>query len=510
MGEDDAITQAREGGEIVKCLLLRCFKSKNVFAHVVPQKGDDEEHYCAKLAVADIEWLGHTKIILKTDTGRSVVALKHRVAKHLKEWKSLDNVQTESPAAYESQSNGGVEVGVKIVRGLFRTLKLCLEQRLGKYVPVSHALMPWLLEHTCILLNANSRGHDGLTSWERIKGRKFNQLLLGFGETVLWKLPAKGPRANLDGNMGTKWLEGIFLGSSRSSNTYTICTDDGITHARSIYRRPLENRWISDRTMSLTATPWSTRSQADATATFPDVPSEETPATRGVEAMPRQFRINNPDLEKYGFTDGCPQCEHIARYKKGKKGTTHTQICRTRILDAMMGTPEGRVRLEAFEERVDRALAERIEAADAPREERQPRPEPGPVRGGDRIEMKPEPAGPARAIEPRGASNNDDRPAGEEGSSTGLPEPAESAMDDQVAGDDGEADEDMGAVDEAESEEEKAIVHEDVDDEISTMLLAQLGQSGKTYRRELRTSYKHLVSEIYSPPRITKEIKRGR
>ena len=51
-------------------------------------------------------------------------------------------MQTESPAAYESQPNGGVEVGVKIVRGQFRTLKLCLEQRLGKYVPVDHALMP--------------------------------------------------------------------------------------------------------------------------------------------------------------------------------------------------------------------------------------------------------------------------------------------------------------------------------------------------------------------------------
>ena len=154
-------TQARAKGEVVKCLLIRCFKSKNIFAHVVPQKGDDEDHYCAKLAAGDIEWLGHTKIIIKMDNERSIVALKHRVAKHLKEWKSLENVQTESPAAYESQSDGGIEVGVKIVRGQFRTLKLCLEQRLGKYVPVDHALMPWLLEHTCIVLNAKSRGRTG-------------------------------------------------------------------------------------------------------------------------------------------------------------------------------------------------------------------------------------------------------------------------------------------------------------------------------------------------------------
>ncbi len=162
---EEAIAQARASGEVLKCLLVRCLQSKNLFAHVVPQKGDDEDHYCAKLAVADVEWLGHTRIILKTDNERAIVALKHRVAKILKEWKSMDNVQVEAPAAYESQSNGGIEVGIKIVRGLFRTLKLCLESRLGKYVSTDHALVPWLLQHTCTLLNAKSRGPDGLTSW---------------------------------------------------------------------------------------------------------------------------------------------------------------------------------------------------------------------------------------------------------------------------------------------------------------------------------------------------------
>ena len=42
------------------------------------------------------------------------------------------------------------------------------------------------------------------------------------------------------------------------------------------------------------------------------------------------------------------------------------------------------------------------------------------------------------------------------------------------------------------------------------MLLAQVGQSSKPYRRELRKGCRHLVSEIDSPPRFTKELKRGR
>ena len=77
---EDAITQARTDGEVLKCLLVRCLQSKDVFAHVVPQEGDDEDHYCAKLAVADIEWLGRRKVIIKTENERAIVALKHRVA----------------------------------------------------------------------------------------------------------------------------------------------------------------------------------------------------------------------------------------------------------------------------------------------------------------------------------------------------------------------------------------------------------------------------------------------
>ena len=43
-----AITQARAEGEVLKCLLVRCLQSKDVFGRVVLQKGDDEDHYYAK------------------------------------------------------------------------------------------------------------------------------------------------------------------------------------------------------------------------------------------------------------------------------------------------------------------------------------------------------------------------------------------------------------------------------------------------------------------------------
>ena len=66
--------------------------------------------------------------------------------------------------------------------------------------------------------------------------------------------------------------------------------------------------------------------------------------------------------------------------------------------------------------------------------------------------------------------------------------------DEVIEDDDADENADMDAVNEAESEEEIGMVHEDVDDEISAIFLAQMGQSSKSYRREFAKSCTHLVS----------------
>ena len=75
-------------------------------------------------------------------------------------------------------------MGVQLVRGLFRAFKLCAEARIGKFIPVNHAIVSWLLEHTALILNVKQKGADGFTSWERLRGRPFNQRLLSILEKV--------------------------------------------------------------------------------------------------------------------------------------------------------------------------------------------------------------------------------------------------------------------------------------------------------------------------------------
>ena len=42
---------AREAGEIIKCIVLRCSESKTVLAHVVPYKGVDEDEFVLNTVV---------------------------------------------------------------------------------------------------------------------------------------------------------------------------------------------------------------------------------------------------------------------------------------------------------------------------------------------------------------------------------------------------------------------------------------------------------------------------
>ena len=203
---DAEVNELRSKGKIVKCILVRCFMTKTLFAHVVPYKGPGEDDAVADMLVKDIAWLGHTRLTLKADGEPALQALVQRLLEVTKvECHDLDQLMKEDPAAYDSRSNGGTGIGVHIIRGLFRTLTLCLGERINKFIPIDHPVLAWLLQHTCLLLNVSVRGTDGLTAWARVRGRPFRQQLLGFGEADLYKNNYQGPQAQPDGQHGGHW-----------------------------------------------------------------------------------------------------------------------------------------------------------------------------------------------------------------------------------------------------------------------------------------------------------------
>ena len=89
---------------------------------------------------------------------------------------------SENSPEYDPQANGNVEVGVKIVNGMFRTFRSGLGDELGYRVPARHPLVAWLVRHAADVVNLSTRGPDGLTAYQRMMSKPFRTRLLGFGE----------------------------------------------------------------------------------------------------------------------------------------------------------------------------------------------------------------------------------------------------------------------------------------------------------------------------------------
>ena len=560
---EKALNDARTQGDIVKCLLVRCTGTKALFAHVVPCKGADENGLVADMVVRDVAWLGHTRIIVKADNEPAIQSLVTRVLAVARvECKDLEQLTKEDPATYDSKSNGGTEVGVRLIRGLFRTLKLCLESRLDKYIPVDHPLVPWLLEHTALLLNVTVRGTDGLTAWARARGRPFGQQLLGFGESVLYRYPSKGPQSQPDGNMGALGRDGVFLGYDLFANTFIVHNDQGFVASRSVTRRPEQERWQAESLAKVHATPndHRARSVQKRVVKFGDEAPEQGATADGARLTQlRQLRINISDLKKHEHYDpNCGQCKYIERYGRARPGGAHSEACRASLIEKMRLTEEGRAKLAAHDERTTQVMAEHVEQGAG----RQPpaQDKHGEATGHDRhgptqrgfLERAPDAESADRdPVQPRrhntappssarvggpgvaGGSTWEDIPGGHAAPATPRgtpqvveedlcgtpqraneqadPEPNDERMDiEEGANEDESNDVNMQFVGALRVEDALGSLEPTVDDFVSSLLLRQLGSLGRSYRREARQASKAIVSEIYSPPRVTELIKRAR
>ena len=82
----------------VTILVAKDTMGKAVFAHVVPQKGVDLEHYAVDVVMKDINWLGYKKISLRSENEKAIVKLlQHALTEARFEVPDLEQVIEEHP-----------------------------------------------------------------------------------------------------------------------------------------------------------------------------------------------------------------------------------------------------------------------------------------------------------------------------------------------------------------------------------------------------------------------------
>merc|ERR1712079_598742 len=123
-------------------------------------------------------------VTLKSDNEAAIRALRRRVAE-LWPRPSLE----QSPAAHEHESNGVVESGVKVGKGIMRVHLLALESRIQGRLPCGHPVFAWLVQHSPSALTKSRVGKDGRTPYGGLCGKEVAEEGLEFGELLRWRLP---------------------------------------------------------------------------------------------------------------------------------------------------------------------------------------------------------------------------------------------------------------------------------------------------------------------------------
>ncbi len=322
-------------------------------------KGPNDE-WVVKQLIKDIETWGRKDICLKTDGEPAIVALQTEVIKQ-----RTARTVPMNPPAYDPQGNGAAEKAVQDVTAELRCLKLALEARLKCNIDPKHAVVKWMMPHAAFLITRLSKGHDGLTSWRRLMKRNWSGMLAEFGESVWAKLQLKKSPVLKKVKRGKKKLiersiPGVWLGIYVRTGENIILKNNGdVVRVRTITRRPRSQRFEADKILGMEAlprrpTPSVRKQNADIDGQLNDDDRVESGRERASaeqqdraeggadlgeaeprrhEYAPREFRIDTRLLEKFGFTPGCPGCDH--KRDDGAYHRAHTKACRQRLYELM-------------------------------------------------------------------------------------------------------------------------------------------------------------------------------
>ena len=181
-----------------------------------------------------MESLKYKTSAMKSDQEDAMRAFQQRVQKAV----NCEMVFTKS-RKYDSKADGEVGKGIQEVEGQVRTLKLHLENRIGKVVPPNHHVIHWTVEYALETINGFRIVRKESTARELFRGKHEIRRMAEFGESVYY-LPEFWPDGKIR-QMEPKFFSGVWLGASPRTDEALIGTDKGLVRASTVKRKPIES-----------------------------------------------------------------------------------------------------------------------------------------------------------------------------------------------------------------------------------------------------------------------------
>ena len=357
-----------KGGKTLAMLVGRERRSRATLSTVVPRKTTGE--WTAKRLTAWLREIGleHSDIIIKSDNEPALVSVVDGLSRARAVVSGSARTVIEHSPVHSSASNGIVERGIQSVQGQVRTMRNAVEAKYGARLEVHHPIWCWLAEYAGHLITRFEVGLDGKTPYERIKGKRARVQGLEFGEGIWWKRRREGGPL---GKLTVMWEDGVFLGVKGSTGEVIVGDTKGVWVTRTVRRKPEDQRWSQKNLDMIVEVPWRMNKKvADGDAeeakmqvTIMDKDyKERLEQEKATEAgpVPRRMYISKGDLEKHGYTVGCPGCVSII---KGTTRQMHSTECRARIEKEMQGS----TKRKAAEFRAKEFLGKALERSDEQR-----------------------------------------------------------------------------------------------------------------------------------------------
>ena len=512
------VTEEERAGAL-KVLVAHCGATKSMFAHAVPQKGVDPDGYIVEQLMLDILWLGHARVVIRSDNEPALLQVVDKTMTALK-MKGVD-VSNEGSVPCDPQSNGAAESAVGRLKGSVRTILTGLEQTASQS-PI-RSPSAGLVGVTCsVRKNVQSPWDDGKTPQQRARGTTYPDKLVEFGEACRYKC-----RAKEHGIAGHPWRfsVGVWLGVDKRTGQHIVYDRDmgGIRYARTVMALPEPQRWSLDKVQQVAVTPWSLH-----TATESEViihkGEDPAPARGGEEpaklAQVRRLYIRQSDLDLHGYTQNCPRCQHILIHGPKEANVKHSEQCRTRLMEAIAKTPEGQLRIQKAMDKADRYIAEHLRRSDTANDAPAPGGDDGGLSNGAGtsssssgapssslpsafVPLTPAEFLPLTADNARGSSGPLLGSSGWNGASNARG--SSSGMDVDIVEQQEEL-MDLRAVLAVIAKSHRNEVREWHREVVNTV--NAMGQTGRKFRREATKRTRAIVSEIYSASRVTDAARR--
>ena len=345
----------RPGGPSTTCLAMKHRRTKFINAYNVPTKGGSDDWIVKKIE-RDVRRLGkHGCVLFKSDGEHSIGDLLNEVAR----LRGNAGTVVELSPKGSSQSNGVAERCVQQVEESVRVTLLDLEDATGYKVSVEDPIFAWLVMYAADVINKGLVGEDGKTAWQRVRGRSYGGKGLPFGYPIMHRLTGDVAGGDLRG----RWAEGIYLGRLFLTDEAIVGTPEGVViRARTVTPRPEGTRVNEEMLKAIRTRPWEnigTLGQGE--RPHGDVPRASTmPAEKEQKCIPRDFRITDGMIGKYGTSDKCPRCAAIRRGRDDGR-SRHSAVCRERIKKLLAEDGDMNEVVSRAEMRRNQYLAEEVE-----------------------------------------------------------------------------------------------------------------------------------------------------